>query len=267
MAVRWPYLSKCAIRFTCVIALFSASVHATGIRNECVNILGIFKLYNEWHRLTLEETEKVRELLRKDYPKLPAITAGLRPEDADAHNQAMLTELEGAGAASTGVTREKAARILEEVKTHSVASLERLPHYDPTGRIGFCFGRACAVHWAAMDNHGVPESDIRKIFVSGNLWSRETGGCKFHSATMVRANTPEGWLVIDPVLEVPVSPREWLRLFSSELAREDDNSALLFVTRPTQLVTDPDATLPRMLAHPQIGPYLRDLEKSRPRRP
>jgi hypothetical protein len=50
------------------------------------------------------------------------------------------------------------------VKKHPVAGLGALAKYDPSGALGFCFGRAMAVHLSAL-RLGVDDVDVKKLLL------------------------------------------------------------------------------------------------------
>lgn len=101
------------------------------------------------------------------------------------------------------LTQEQLARVLTHVSEHPVASLASLPRYDhqPTGignrEIGFCFGRAMAVHLTAR-RMGLFEDSIRKIFLAGDL-KNGTIRWRFHMATLLKGDDNQ-YYVVDPIM-------------------------------------------------------------------
>ncbi|MBI4424666.1 MAG: hypothetical protein HY554_13115 [Elusimicrobia bacterium] len=94
---------------------------------------------------------------------------------------------------------------------HPVAGLDepgKLERYDPTGVIGFCFGRAMAVHLLAR-KLGLAEDSIAKLFVVGDLRSGADPEWRFHVATLVRGSDGT-WHAIDPIMDGPLTARQWV---------------------------------------------------------
>ncbi|RYZ49998.1 MAG: hypothetical protein EOP07_23595, partial [Proteobacteria bacterium] len=105
-----------------------------------------------------------------------------------------------------------AKSVLKNVQNNPVAKLEASQNYDPSGQLGFCFGRALLVHYELL-KAGVKQQDIAKIFVAGQLrvahqiWN-------FHVAVMVR-DAKHGFIVIDPLYDEPMSLKAWSELVAS----------------------------------------------------
>src|SRR5690349_11237676 len=63
------------------------------------------------------------------------------------------------------ITESEANSVAKWLHEHPVAGLEMLPHYDPTGATGFCFGRAMASHLELLAR-GVAKDAIRKAYIT-----------------------------------------------------------------------------------------------------
>ena len=148
--------------------------------------------------------------------------------------QALLEKLKKAPASryekrAPWVSQREAYDLWREGLFHPVTGFNNVRKYDPDGNIGFCFGKATAVHWLALLRGLAPDS-VFKIWAVGNL---KVPGMvwKFHVATVVRGE-PEGndessWLVIDPNYQFPVSLAFWIK----GLQRMDrDGSARFYLT-------------------------------------
>jgi hypothetical protein len=99
---------------------------------------------------------------------------------------------------------------------HKVAGIdydEKLAKYDPTGIIGFCFGRAMAVHLLARKT-GLAEENIRKLFVIGDLRSGPNPEWRFHVTTLVKGEDGH-WHAIDPILRGPMRAESWVSMVQS----------------------------------------------------
>jgi len=113
------------------------------------------------------------------------------------------------------------------VVNHKVAAVtdENTKKYDPTGEIGYCYGRAMAVHLRARRMGLRPES-ISKLFIVGDLRQGENPEWRFHVTTLVRG-TEGGWYAVDPILlrksgfkGTPLTMAQWVKTVRSIWAKE-----------------------------------------------
>lgn len=124
-------------------------------------------------------------------------------------------------------------KILSEIRKNPVANLEATTSYDPSGQLGFCFGRALYVHYLLL-REGVDRSDIAKVFVAGQLrvshrlW-------KFHVAVFVR-DPKAGYVVIDPLFEKPMALAEWRKLATAFDIKGTKSRARFYVTDPRKFL-------------------------------
>lgn len=78
---------------------------------------------------------------------------------------------------------------------NKVASLDKLPYYDPSEQLGFCFGRAIASHLLAR-KMGLTEASTGKVFMVGELKENGVTLWRFHVSAIVKG--PGGdWYAID----------------------------------------------------------------------
>jgi len=86
---------------------------------------------------------------------------------------------------------------------HKVAATtpENEKKYDPEGKIGYCYGRAMAVHLRAR-RMGLKPDSIRKLFIVGDLRQSEKPEWRFHVTTLIKG-TEGGWYAVDPILKRP----------------------------------------------------------------
>lgn len=89
--------------------------------------------------------------------------------------------------------------ILGQASDNIVTDLGNVGKYDPTGAIGFCFGRAYATQIYA-ELAGVPKERIRKIFVIGDMRSggMQSQEWRFHVTTVVQG-ADNRWYALDPI--------------------------------------------------------------------
>ncbi len=138
---------------------------------------------------------------------------------------------------TTSLERQK---IFELASQNPVASLEVESKYDPTGEIGFCFGRAMAVHLIAR-NLGVETTSIRKLFVIGKLQQYEETPWRFHVTTIVLGQDHR-WYAIDPIMTPPLSHglpqpmHEWMRVVQETWDKE--HKARFYVTSSNAVLPD-----------------------------
>lgn len=153
------------------------------------------------------------------------------PEEAEAANQQVLRFLDvrvppGDGRRAPAIDQKTAARIYSWVMGHPVQ--QRTSTYDPTGRFGFCFGRATHVHLKAL-HEGVEKDKIRKVWLVGSFKTSDGGTWGHHVATMIQAEEG-GWWVIDKLVNRPMRHDEWYRAMKQRLLQGEDKSLNLFVT-------------------------------------
>lgn len=121
------------------------------------------------------------------------------------------------------------------LETHPVASSHSTMKYDPHSQIGFCFGRATAVHLEALGRpYKLHPSAVRKIWVIGPMH----GGWGHHVATIVlSSNDSESkeptFMVIDPVTGV-VSATEWVKNIRTNYQISTRDPLMYFVTEPSR---------------------------------
>jgi hypothetical protein len=85
---------------------------------------------------------------------------------------------------------------------------KKLAKYDPQGFIGFCFGRAMAVHLLARQS-GLAEDSVRKLFVIGDLREGADPEWRFHVTAVVKGE--DGlWYAIDPIMDGPLTMAAWM---------------------------------------------------------
>lgn len=85
------------------------------------------------------------------------------------------------------LTRQEAQVISDWMNSHSVISYDKITKYDPERKIGFCFGRAMAVHLELIAR-GVSKDAIRKVFITPSM-----GLDHFHVVTVVRGPAGVWW--------------------------------------------------------------------------
>lgn len=95
-----------------------------------------------------------------------------------------------------------------------VSTLNQVAIYDPTGIIGFCFGRAMAAHLTARQSFHLNPSSIYKLFIVGDLRSNPSQPeWRFHVTTIlpVYGNGQVQWVAIDPIMSTPLTVAQWIQ--------------------------------------------------------
>ncbi len=172
-----------------------------------------------------------------------------------------------------------------KVFRHKVAGLDdpaKLAKYDPTGIIGFCFGRAMAVHLLAR-RMGLSETSVRKLFIVGDLRSAEAPEWRFHVTTLVRGAAGR-WYAIDPILEGPLPVEDWIARVQGTWDKQ--KKARLYLTPASVVIPDlsvvPDvaqekgerlielsfdpARRPGLAGEPKLGPQVYTVSDAAARR-
>lgn len=105
------------------------------------------------------------------------------------------------------------------VVNHKVAAVtpENEKKYDPTSQIGYCYGRAMAVHTRAR-RMGLKPDSIGKLFIVGDLRQGADPEWRFHVTTLVRGSETGEWYAVDPILlkksgfkGTPLPIAEWVK--------------------------------------------------------
>ena len=155
--------------------------------------------------------------------------------------------------------RALAKDVLAQVHKNSVASLSASVNYDSSGQIGFCFGRALLVHHLLLSG-GVPQADIAKIFVFGDL-RVQNQFWKFHVAVMVRDAT-DGFLVVDPLMEEPMPYLAWIDVTKKFEIKGKSSRARFYVTDPRKFLPGFGSYHSDQLEEPLLKKYFDELALS-----
>ena len=133
-----------------------------------------------------------------------------------------------------GLSISKIRSLFHLTNTNKVAGLDYVSKYDPTEALGFCFGRSMAAHLIAS-KMGLPENDIRKLFVIGDLRSGYDPEWRFHVTTLVKGDDGD-WYAIDPVMYRPLRMDGWLR--NLQRIWDRNKKATFYITRPDAIMPD-----------------------------
>ncbi|MCX5795605.1 MAG: hypothetical protein NTY77_08945 [Elusimicrobia bacterium] len=145
-----------------------------------------------------------------EVPAVPAPPAASAPTPADP--RALYDQVVRGGSAHLqGITAPQRRQLWDATYRHPVAGIDdekKLAKYDPQGFIGFCFGRAMAVHLLARQM-GLAEDGVRKLFVIGDLREGADPEWRFHVTALVRGEDG-AWYAIDPIMDDPMSAAAWM---------------------------------------------------------
>lgn len=107
----------------------------------------------------------------------------------------------------SGYLKRTADDVLKSLFESSVAGPSAIKKYDPTGEVGFCFGRATYVHLELI-RRGFDANKIGKIFAVGNL-SYQKRLWDFHVATFIWDD--DSILVIDDTVKTVLTLEQWIQ--------------------------------------------------------
>jgi len=133
------------------------------------------------------------------------------------------------------LTGQEQQYIYDLVASGNVTSLGALGRYDPDHQIGFCFGRAMAVHLLSR-RMGLAEDSIRKLFIVGCLGSGGKTEWRFHVATVVKGCDGAWHTVEMNVAKGPLPVQDWV----AEMHRVWDpgKKARLYAASPSWVLPD-----------------------------
>ncbi|OFZ78945.1 MAG: hypothetical protein A3K03_06435 [Bdellovibrionales bacterium RIFOXYD1_FULL_44_7] len=148
-----------------------------------------------------------------------------------------------------------AAQILQGVTHHPVAGLYHLDKYDPTGSMGFCFGRAMTAHLESL-YRGICQTSIMKMWALGDL---RTGDHKwrYHVTTIVKG-PGKTWWAIDPIMYRVLTVEEW---YKEMKAFDYDGMMKIYITAAKKFGPSTDKYHNSELLDPIFNQYFRDLLK------
>lgn len=138
------------------------------------------------------------------------------------------------------LSKDMRAKLFKLARFHKVASLEAVEKYDPTGEIGFCFGRAMTVNLIAR-KMGLDSNSIRKLFVIGDLRQGENPEWRFHVTTLVKGDDSK-WYAIDPIMQWPLAPggpilmENWMEIVQKTW--DKDKRAQFYLTGAATVLPD-----------------------------
>lgn len=134
---------------------------------------------------------------------------GIRPQQ-EALEFAEYILLHSAPIRGSTSTRRVLDAAFHSVKNDPVTSFSSSTYYDPSHRLGLCFGRALAASLYAR-LHGAPLHALQKILVTGPLYTVSRGQpttWSFHIATIMKVE--DAWYTLDPIYSRPLPIEEWV---------------------------------------------------------
>ncbi len=141
------------------------------------------------------------------------------------------------------LNKKERQQLFDYVVHHKVAAItqENDAKYDPTGEIGYCYGRAMAVHLRAR-RMGLHPDAVKKLFIVGDLRQGPKPEWRFHVTTLVKGTEDNAWYAVDPILlkpqfkGSPVLMTEWIRTIRSVWDKK--GKAFLYRVGPVTVVPD-----------------------------
>lgn len=108
-----------------------------------------------------------------------------------------------------GLTGPQRRDLFNQAVNHPVAGPEFVEKYDPSGMIGFCFGRALCVDLIARQM-GLAKKSLMRLFIVGDMRSDPAKPeWRFHVTTMVKG-TNGLWYAVDPIMKGPMPAGDWI---------------------------------------------------------
>ncbi len=134
----------------------------------------------------------------------------LNERDLKAMNELAKLPIDNPNNRLTGINGRQVQSLIDDLNFHPVVGYMSHHKYDPSGGIGFCFGRALYIHLLLL-HLGVDNDAIKKIWAVGPM----DGGSitwGFHVATFVKASEEdaEGWWVVDNFTGRTMSLSQWI---------------------------------------------------------
>lgn len=152
------------------------------------------------------------------------------------------------------ITLVDAQEIVRRIDESPVTSPWSADKYDPSGEMGFCFGRAMAAHLEALSMN-VDKDSILKLFAVGRFVTGESRW-RYHVTTLIRAENGDWWAV-DPFFGRPLPLGDWARGMQD---LDEDRAMRLFLTEAKRFI--PDSVEPyrrHILTDPGYRGYFTDL--------
>jgi len=132
------------------------------------------------------------------------------------------------------LNKRELGNVFNLVFNHPVTSLDALPKYDPTGIIGFCFGRSMAVNLVARQM-GLKKKSIKKVFIVGDLRSGEDPEWRFHVTTALKG--PENqYYAIDPIMNGFMPLESWISRVKNVWDKK--RKAYIYITERDAIMPD-----------------------------
>jgi len=146
-----------------------------------------------------------------------ALSGNAFADAGQAEAQAWYDQVETTNPATKdALTAAERKALLDEAGAHKVAALKWVPKYDPTGDIGFCFGRAMTTHLMAR-RMGLKGEAIQKLFIFGDLRQGANPEWRFHVTTLVKGAEDGKLYAIDPIFPgmghpTPLPAADWIEI-------------------------------------------------------
>ncbi|MGE3262257.1 MAG: hypothetical protein AB7K68_10800 [Bacteriovoracia bacterium] len=176
---------------------------------------------------------RMERIVLEEIPDSYKMVERLSPERIELWNKTLLKELrdlpmtgEERGR-SSGLSLPEIHALYKRVATNRVADYSKpvMDKYDPDGKIGFCFGRASAAHWIALQTTDIAKENIKKIWAIGTMKYNQVYWAH-HVASIVRDKNGV-WHSLDPEYGRPLRLPVW---YQKVKAMDADGRLQLFVT-------------------------------------
>ncbi len=170
--------------------------------------------------------------------------AKINPEEAAARNNSVFTKLRNEGFPAFTRSRKKMFLSFSEMQELLAATIKNKQvkeslcgsyNGSPAG-IGFCWGRAMAVHLKAILPRGsnLHNKSVRKLWAVGHFHTPgNPASWDFHVTTIVRGENG-AWYAIDPFFDKPLLAEEWYARLKSTL--DPDGTMRIFTSPASRFI-------------------------------
>ncbi|RZA09614.1 MAG: transglutaminase domain-containing protein [Proteobacteria bacterium] len=147
----------------------------------------------------------------KSAPQTAALNEALLKDLADLP---LISRKGEAGLKAVGLTQDGIERLFADAMENPQVRESLCGGYNGSSKsLGFCWGRAMAMHLKAL-GAGLPNRSVRKLWAVGDLKNAGTEW-RYHVTTLVR-HEDGSWYAVDPIFGRPLKADEWFLRMRSE---------------------------------------------------
>jgi len=135
----------------------------------------------------------------------------------------------------TSLAAGERKKLYDYVAENEVARLSELRRYDPKNIMGFCYGRAMAVHLAAR-RMGLAPGSIRKVFAFGKLGGGSVPEWRWHVAAVVLGDDRQWYAMEFNLAKEPCTVDEWVEKVHAQ--KDPERKAKFYITSTDAITPD-----------------------------